>query len=103
MLGEATLTAEVPGELRFGHRFATLEPPVMLQPGSYSVVAYGYSPRNPLLQPSTAPGVRVDVFTSRHAIVPIGWRGQKDVRPGTLPANPQNDDHAGVTLEFDEE
>ena len=33
--------------LKFGHRFAALAKPVRLGPGEYTIVAHGFSPKNP--------------------------------------------------------
>ncbi len=49
LLAELTFSAAAPGTLAFGHRFKPLTEPIDLAPGSYTVVAYGFSMRNPCI------------------------------------------------------
>jgi len=46
LLESLTFDAANPGRLQGGNRFKTLDNPVTLLPGAYSIVAYGFDPTN---------------------------------------------------------
>jgi hypothetical protein len=88
VLVELIFSASDSGRLMFGHRFKPLTQPIELKPGSYSIVAYGWSDNNRCVNLTLpkAPASRLE--TDGGAIAAVSSRFQDHILQGTFPSLP---------------
>ena len=94
VLATETFFTTSPGTLLEGNRFKPLATPVTLAPGSYSIVAYGYSAAE--LNGNSSPGWETNSGGGKLSFVGGGRYGNAAVFPTNLDGGPANRYAAGT-------